>query len=149
MVDQAVAVRVVLDLASLVEGTDLVRYGIRFEMLGDDGQFGPPWLSVAGFREPLASLHQLQKTLGEVVAGKARAVQHDSFEDGFCLSIEAVEGERVRVEWWIDLSHASRALRLRSGMKGERQAGVRLHVDRAGLELFRQQVQRALLSLLS
>ena len=142
LVDERALVGLGLHLRELAPGTDQVVYDLSMEAVSDRGSFERPLLVLKGLREPLASMHHLQKALIDIARGHTRACQFETFEPGLSLNLEVDEDpERIRVEAWCDLHRASRALRIHGGWKGQREVGLRLITRPDALERFRLEIE--------
>lgn len=121
-----------------LHGNDIL-YDVHFCAREEPGEAPTPFLSAAGYREPIEGMRHFIEELGHAVAGEVTALRHDPIADGMSVELKATgQGEDLtfQVVLWLDLTRMGRAMKARA-VRGRHQSGLRMHVTRAGLEAFR------------
>ncbi len=99
-----------------------------------------PYLTAAGYREPLPAVRHFLDELAAAVTGEVSALRHDPVTDGFSMELKASGAGRdltFETVMWLDLTRMGRAMRARA-VRGRHQSGLRMHVTRDALESFRE-----------
>jgi hypothetical protein len=126
--------------------SDLSRHGgdvlfaVHFCAREEPGEPPTPFLSAAAYREPVEGMLHFIDELGLAVAGDVSALRYDPISDGLSMELKAHgRGADLTFEvvLWLDLTRMGPAMKARA-VRGRHQAGLRMHVTRAGLEAFRE-----------